>query len=209
MTDFVASVNSIGRLNGTMEIGERDIFSLAKTREISWLVTSIKCGMWDSMYDVLQAVDLQGASVFPSSKSVECETIDVEPSDKDVQSVAEHILEHGSGSSTFCKRDQIIFGTFNGKQAALVGRVGELVAFKYFSKKEVKTVWVNENAETGFPYDVVVGEGNSQEYIEVKATRSAKKDWFIISAREWQFAVEKGDSFCIAYVVLAANSGIQ
>ncbi|KAK6928656.1 Protein NO VEIN, C-terminal [Dillenia turbinata] len=114
-----------------------------------------------------------------------------------------------SGSSTFCKRDQLIFGTFNGKQAALVGRVGELVAFKYFSKKDVKTVWVNENAETGLPYDIVVGEGNSQEYIEVKATRSAKKDWFIISAREWQFAVEKGDSFCIAYVVLAANNNAR
>ncbi|KAF9604320.1 hypothetical protein IFM89_005901 [Coptis chinensis] len=72
--------------------------------------------------------------------------------------------------------------TPNEYQAAITGRTGEFVAFKYFTDK---------------------GEPEKRsEYIEVKATKSAKKDWFAISTRGWQFAVEKGESFSIAHVVL-------
>lgn len=90
----------------------------------------------------------------------------------------------------------------------LTGRIGELVAFNYFAGKFGGTCvrWINETHETGFPYDIAVGDEEiGREYIEVKATKSDKKDWFNITAKEWQFAVEKGECFSIARVTLQSN----
>ncbi|CAH9120976.1 unnamed protein product [Cuscuta epithymum] len=93
----------------------------------------------------------------------------------------------------------------NGQQAMLTGRLGEFVAFKYFigSVGETSVKWVNETIETGLPYDLLVGD---KEYVEVKATRQLRKDRFNISTREWQFAVEKGELYSIALVVLSATN---
>lgn len=90
----------------------------------------------------------------------------------------------------------------------LTGRIGELVAYKYFSAKFGGTCvrWINETHETGFPYDIAVGDEEiGREYIEVKATKSDRKDWFNITAKEWQFAVEKGECYSIARVTLQSN----
>ncbi|KAM2711144.1 hypothetical protein EV1_031292 [Malus domestica] len=108
------------------------------------------------------------------------------------------------GSSNFSNRDQLRFGTPNSTQAILTGRLGELVAFKFFVDKAGEAVvkWVNEHNETGLPYDIVLGEKENREYIEVKTTKSTRKDWFEISMRELQFAVEKGEAFSIAHVIL-------
>ncbi|XP_051130076.1 protein NO VEIN [Andrographis paniculata] len=95
------------------------------------------------------------------------------------------------------------------QQAQVTGRVGELVAYEYFlGNEEQRSVkWVNETSETGLPYDIILGEDEeTQEYIEVKSTISARKNWFLISLREWQFAVEKGESFSVAHVVLSDNN---
>lgn len=95
------------------------------------------------------------------------------------------------------------------QQAVLTGRLGEHVAFKYFSEKvgERSVKWVNEASETGLPYDIVLeGDENDTEYIEVKASRFGRKNWFLISKREWQFAIEKGESFSIAHVILADDN---
>ncbi|PWA52322.1 hypothetical protein CTI12_AA456010 [Artemisia annua] len=92
------------------------------------------------------------------------------------------------------------------------GRTGELVAFRYFSAKlgENCVKWVNEVKESGLPYDIVIeGDDNSKEYIEVKATSYAWKDWFPISVKEWDFACEKGDSFCVARVVILDGNSAQ
>ena len=94
------------------------------------------------------------------------------------------------------------------QEAMRIGKLGELVAYKYFAGKadgkEVK--WVNQEKETGLPFDIVISDEQNLEYVEVKASRYAKKDWFVISAREWQFATEKGDAFSIAYVILSAQN---
>ncbi|WOH16238.1 hypothetical protein DCAR_0935788 [Daucus carota subsp. sativus] len=90
----------------------------------------------------------------------------------------------------------------------LTGRIGELVAFRYFLGKFGGTCvkWVNETFESGFPYDIAVGnEEMGREYIEVKATKSDRKDWFNLTAKEWQFAVEKGECYSIARVTLQSN----
>ncbi|XP_055813898.1 protein NO VEIN-like isoform X2 [Solanum dulcamara] len=100
------------------------------------------------------------------------------------------------------ERVQFSFGMVDPQQALLTGRLGESAAFNYFVGKFGKPFvkWVNETYETGLPYDLLVA-GN--EYIEVKATRSVTKDWFHITLREWQFALEKGELFSIAHVVLS------
>lgn len=41
--------------------------------------------------------------------------------------------------------------------------------------------------------------------MEVKATVTSNKDWFHITPNEWQFALEKGDLFSIAHVVLKGS----
>ncbi|XP_071709106.1 protein NO VEIN-like [Rutidosis leptorrhynchoides] len=100
----------------------------------------------------------------------------------------------------------------NGKkivpQNVLTGSTGEQKAFEYFCVKfaDKRVRWVNEVKESGLPYDIVVEdkEDNKEvEYIEVKSTVKAKKEWFGISVNEWQFAVEKGESYSIACVVLS------
>nr|POE62220.1 hypothetical protein CFP56_39546 [Quercus suber] len=78
------------------------------------------------------------------------------------------------GASNFSSRDHLRFGTPNAAQAMQTGRIGESVAFKYIIGKFGGTAvkWVNEDFETGLPYDIIVGEESSREYIEVKATKS-------------------------------------
>ncbi|KAI6697866.1 hypothetical protein NL676_017985 [Syzygium grande] len=108
-------------------------------------------------------------------------------------------------SPNFSQRKKLNTGNPDRAQAMLTGRLGELVAFRYFAGKAGTTIvnWVNELSETGLPYDILIGENEAdREYIEVKATTSERKDWFHISTREWQFAVEWGESYSIAHVVL-------
>ncbi|XP_048435528.1 protein NO VEIN-like [Pyrus x bretschneideri] len=119
-------------------------------------------------------------------------------------------------SSSFSQRDQPRHaGTSSGRDgrdAMLTGRLGELVAFKYLIAKAGKSVvkWVNECNETGLPYDIVIREKeDSTEFIEVKATQFRTKDWFRISMREWQFAVEKGEAFSILHVILLGNNAAR
>jgi Domain of unknown function (DUF3883) len=90
-------------------------------------------------------------------------------------------------------------------QSYHTGRVGELVAYKYFTEVlgMASVKWVNEAVESGLPYDITVERDGNTEYIEVKATISDTKNWFIISPAEWDFGSEKGDLFSIARVFLA------
>lgn len=123
-------------------------------------------------------------------------------------SLGENMDEAHLNSPAFTNRDRLSIGTFDTAQTKRTGRLGEFLACKYFTDKFGKTAvrWVNEVNETGFPYDIVIGEDTSKEFIEVKATTSPRKDWFNISFREWQFAIEKGESFSIAFVVINGNN---
>ncbi|KAF5736629.1 hypothetical protein HS088_TW14G00776 [Tripterygium wilfordii] len=127
-------------------------------------------------------------------------------SDIMVNPVESDVLENSSVSnlSKFRHRDRLHTSTPDATQAILTGRLGERVAFKYFTGifgKEVVN-WVNEERESGLPYDIVIEKDNRREYIEVKATKSGRKDWFIISTREWKFAFDAGETFSILHVWL-------
>ncbi|KAF8016189.1 hypothetical protein BT93_H1641 [Corymbia citriodora subsp. variegata] len=94
------------------------------------------------------------------------------------------------------------------EQAMLVGRLGERVAFRHLAKKFSRSSvkWVNEDGETGLPYDITVEDGEGLQYIEVKTTQSEDKDWFSLSTNEWQFADQKGRNFSIAHVILVGHT---
>ncbi|KZV48452.1 hypothetical protein F511_18258 [Dorcoceras hygrometricum] len=94
---------------------------------------------------------------------------------------------------------------FGKQEALLTGRLGELTAFKYFERNlgNVSVTWVNEANETGLPYDIIISDEDNKEYVEVKATKATRKNWFLISMREWQFAIENGEAFSIAHVILS------
>ncbi|KAG8098632.1 hypothetical protein GUJ93_ZPchr0013g37538 [Zizania palustris] len=90
-------------------------------------------------------------------------------------------------------------------QLQRTGKRGEAAAYRYFvdllGSNNVR--WVNEESETGLPYDIVITrEGGLTEYVEVKATVTSNK-WFYITLREWQFASQNGDSFSIAHVTFS------
>ncbi|XP_030534760.2 protein NO VEIN-like [Rhodamnia argentea] len=93
------------------------------------------------------------------------------------------------------------------EQAMLVGKLGELIVFRHLAKKlsQSSVKWVNEDGETGLPYDITVEDGEGLRYIEVKTTQSEEKDWFSLSTNEWQFADQKGRNFSIAHVILVGH----
>jgi hypothetical protein len=57
-------------------------------------VTSIKCGMWDSVYDTLQAIGQRELTTTYSDKCSEYENIEVEPSKMAAVVNTEHIVHH-------------------------------------------------------------------------------------------------------------------
>ncbi|KAK3280654.1 hypothetical protein CYMTET_11525 [Cymbomonas tetramitiformis] len=67
--------------------------------------------------------------------------------------------------------------------------------------------WVNEEAESGLPYDIVVdtAEGGLH-YVEVKASRYASKTMFEVSPNEWKCAQEHGDHFHVFRVFKAGTA---
>ncbi|XP_010475621.1 PREDICTED: uncharacterized protein LOC104755009 isoform X2 [Camelina sativa] len=103
-------------------------------------------------------------------------------------------------------------GTPWAAQAQQTGRKGEEIAYKYFVAKYGKKAlvrWVNEQSETGLPYDLVIeNRGGKKDYVEVKATVSTGKDYFNLTMNEWQFANEKGESYVIAHVLLGNSNAI-
>lgn len=104
-----------------------------------------------------------------------------------------------------------LFHNTQNPQALCTGRLGERVAYNYFSENAGRNIvkWVNQDIESGLPYDLVIeDEQKNVEFIEVKATKSSDKDWFHITLKEWEFAVEKGESFSIVHVTLTDTGKI-
>lgn len=67
-------------------------------------MTSIKSGMWDSIYDTFQAISQDELTNKLPDKHSEYESIDVEPSENDTVAITDCILEHRhSEYSLVCK----------------------------------------------------------------------------------------------------------
>ncbi|KAH7647455.1 hypothetical protein FG379_000671 [Cryptosporidium bovis] len=89
-----------------------------------------------------------------------------------------------------------------------IGRKGEELGYHYLLNKYESQVrqgqlvifWVNENEETGLPYDLLMTFTNPENgsegykiYIEVKSSSNRNKDNFHITSNEWEFAERHSD----------------
>ncbi|WVZ23855.1 hypothetical protein V8G54_002399 [Vigna mungo] len=151
--------------------------------------------------------DVSGSIISPPF-CAEQESLIVDWTIKEDPSASSVALVLHNNFASFSNKEQLQTGTFDANEGKVTGRLGEFLACKYFVDKVGKTSvrWFNEINETGLPYELVISEDNNEEFIEVKATRSPKKDWFNISLREWQFANDRSESYSIAFVALMANN---
>lgn len=103
------------------------------------------------------------------------------------------------------------------EQRELLGRWGEQLVFSYLRSRVQpghSVRWVNENSESGLPFDLMVVKHDSLAqtagevvvaYIEVKSTATQNRSWFEVSHREWLLAQQYGDKYQI-YRVFGAGT---
>lgn len=60
--------------------------------------------------------------------------------------------------------------------------------------------WVNQDQESGKPYDISYLSEGAQKYIDVKGTPSKGKDLIYISKGEWDFMLKQGENYSIMRV---------
>ena len=111
---------------------------------------------------------------------------------------------------SFSDREQLSLGAPNEQQQVLTGRLGEAVVYNHLLEKHgpENVKWMNAEAETGFPYDIVIDGNDGQKVlVEVKTTWSEDKDWFEISSNEWELACKVRERYIIIRVFLGSNSG--
>jgi hypothetical protein len=68
-----------------------------------------------------------------------------------------------------------------------------------------KIDWVNENSESGKPYDFIVIENEIQKFIEVKGTPSESKNLIYLSAPEWNLMSEHKENYSFYRVYMAGT----
>ncbi|MCY1453677.1 hypothetical protein D3C87_1671520 [compost metagenome] len=66
-------------------------------------------------------------------------------------------------------------------------------------------VWMNENLESGKPFDFRVLKNGKEHFIDVKGTPSAVKDLVYLSPNEWKFMFEKKEDYSIYRVYNAGK----
>ena len=93
-----------------------------------------------------------------------------------------------------------------GKESKMeVGRWGEMYVTAFLQKEcklpdglSIKHIeWVNETAESGFPYDIKVTAEDGEYFVEVKSTSSADKALIPISWKELQYAKEQKSKYLL------------
>ncbi len=74
-------------------------------------------------------------------------------------------------------------------------------------EKTVATVnWLNKFGERGEGYDIEVIENDGRSYIEVKSTKTACKEWFEISRKQWDCATQNGDKYHVYRIFNAGTA---
>ncbi|CAN6195711.1 unnamed protein product [Urochloa humidicola] len=82
------------------------------------------------------------------------------------------------------------------------GRLSEAAVHQYFVEKIglSNVEWVNQDRESGLPYDIVITRDGATEYVEVKEAMTPGEKGFTIQPSEWKFLCEKRGSSSIALV---------
>jgi len=89
-----------------------------------------------------------------------------------------------------------------------LGRWGERLVAEFFQSTGVLCEWVNDEAESGLPYDIKLNDGPREIFIEVKTTVTVDRHVFPISGRELQFSHEKQGSYWIVRVYGGGAHGV-
>jgi len=106
------------------------------------------------------------------------------------------------------KHDLLSQDCFKEKKNRRTGLLGEGIALQYLRKqhsasRNLEINWVNEELETGLPYDLNIYDNEKKEiveYIEVKSTSLEWRDIFEVSSNEWNYAKEHGKMYTILRV---------
>ena len=100
-----------------------------------------------------------------------------------------------------------------------IGRWGEQLVYYHLIRLSeqpqsniANVQWVNEEKETGLPYDLIITEHDEETqvansiFIEVKSTISDKKMFFDMSVQEVKFAQEQQANYHLYRVFCAGNA---
>jgi hypothetical protein len=88
-----------------------------------------------------------------------------------------------------------------------IGRWSEEFVNKYLSTcgNYTNIFWVNQNAESGSPYDFTAEKNGVFTYIEVKGTPSPSKEIIYLSSHEWDLMNEQEENYIILRVFNAGK----
>ena len=108
----------------------------------------------------------------------------------------------------FCLQVTHLVVNPSNSDTAAIGRSGEKLVYEVLQKNWVKEVdqgdlsviWVNEDQETGLPFDIQIMRRDNDEYvpvkyIEVKATKEVENKAFEMSPNELRYAFHHGSSY--------------
>ena len=93
-----------------------------------------------------------------------------------------------------------------------IGRWCEEFVDKYLREngsQNSKILWMNNDGESGKPYDFEVLENGNTKYIDVKGTPSSEKDVAYMSPTEWAFMFEKGENYSLYRVYNAGKKSAR
>lgn len=96
-----------------------------------------------------------------------------------------------------------------------IGRWGEAVVYHYLTSHpelaqgKWAVEWVNQEEESGLPYDIKLVQAASRRklYVEVKASSMHRKDFFEMSTAELDMAQREGECYHV-YRVTAAGQAV-
>lgn len=89
-----------------------------------------------------------------------------------------------------------------------VGRWCEEFVNSYLTEGDAaisEVFWMNEDQESGKPYDFKVVQNGKEHFIDVKGTPSSVKDVVYLSPNEWKFMLEKKEDYSIYRVYNAGK----
>ena len=88
-----------------------------------------------------------------------------------------------------------------------VGRWGEECVYMLLKhiEKDHQVIWVNETAESGLPYDIVIKGKDVEIFIEIKSTSTSEKRVLEISSQEIKCAFQKKEDYHLYRVYNAGN----
>ena len=81
------------------------------------------------------------------------------------------------------------------QDTAAIGRWGEELVAKHFASAGTPCEWVNEEAESGLPFDIRLQLETQTVYVEVKSTVSTSRHVFPISGQELSCAQDNRGSY--------------